>query len=156
MLEHVESIGIPYVSSTREALDLPEDQPALAIFAAHHCQSVLNMHKTNNIHQKICEGLSAIQIMVKGAVEEKVPEYSYLSEKVRPICAMCLQEKGVPQPAHYSIMFFPFRYSGVIYSLPWINICKIMPSFYVQLDDYTVDLHISINNVFNERTFPMH
>ena len=44
--------------------------------------------------QKICEGLSAIQIMVKAAVEEKVPEYSYLPEKVRPICAMCLQEEG--------------------------------------------------------------
>lgn len=44
--------------------------------------------------RKIWEGLSAIQIMVKVAVEEKVPEYSYLPEEVRPICAMCLQEKG--------------------------------------------------------------
>jgi len=44
--------------------------------------------------RKICENLSAIQIMVKVAVEEKVPEYSYLPEEVQPICAMCLQEEG--------------------------------------------------------------
>ena len=102
MLEHVESISIPYVSSTREALDLPEDQPALAIFAAHHCQSVLNMHKTNNIHQKICEGLSAIQIMVKVAVEEKyqsIPTYQRkCGQSVQCVCRKrgCLSQHTTP------------------------------------------------------------
>ena len=51
MLEYLENIIIPYVTNTRQALDLPEDQRALPIFdvfAAHLCQSVL---ETNNIHQ---------------------------------------------------------------------------------------------------------
>ena len=54
MLEYLEHIIIPYVNSTRQALDLPEDQAALAIFdvfAAHRCQSVLEVLKNNNIHQ---------------------------------------------------------------------------------------------------------
>ena len=54
MLEYVESIIIPYVTSTRLAFDLPEDQPALAVFdvfAAHRCASVLEMLKSNHIHQ---------------------------------------------------------------------------------------------------------
>ena len=51
MLEYIESIIISYVTSTRLALDLPEDQPALGIFAAHRCASVLDMLKSNHIHQ---------------------------------------------------------------------------------------------------------
>ena len=46
--------------------------------------------------EKIWEGLSAIQIMVKVAVEEQVPTYDHLPESVWPLCKMCLQprEKG--------------------------------------------------------------
>ena len=54
MLEYLENIIIPYVTSTRQALDLPEDQPALAlfdVFAAHRSYRVLDMLKSNNIHQ---------------------------------------------------------------------------------------------------------
>ena len=53
MLEYLENI-IPYVSSKRQAMDLPEDRPALAIFdvfVAHHSRHVLDMLKCNNIHQ---------------------------------------------------------------------------------------------------------
>ena len=53
MFEYLENIT-PYVSSIRQALDLPEDQPALAIFdvfAAHRSHRVLDMLKSNNIHQ---------------------------------------------------------------------------------------------------------
>ena len=51
MLEYLENIIIPYVTSTRQALDLPEDQPVLAlfdVFARSH--RVLDMLKSNNIH----------------------------------------------------------------------------------------------------------
>ena len=54
MLEYLKNIIIPYVTSTRQGLDLPEDQPALAlfdVFAAHSSQSVLDTLKSNNIHQ---------------------------------------------------------------------------------------------------------
>ena len=54
MLEYLENIITPYVSSTRQALNLPEDQPALAlfdVFAAHCSHRVLDMLKSNNIHQ---------------------------------------------------------------------------------------------------------
>ena len=54
MLEYLENIIIPYVTSTRQALDLPKDQPAFAlfdVFAVHRSHSVLDMLKSNNIHQ---------------------------------------------------------------------------------------------------------
>ena len=54
MLEYLDNVIIPYVSNTRQALDFPEDQPALAIFdvfAAHRCQNVLEKLKSNNTHQ---------------------------------------------------------------------------------------------------------
>ena len=54
MLEYIQNIIIPYVASTRLSLNLPEDQPALAVFdvfAAHRCASVLEKLKSNNIHQ---------------------------------------------------------------------------------------------------------
>ena len=54
MLEYIECVIIPYVVETRNELDLPEDQPALAIFdvfAAHRCASVLEKLQSNNIHQ---------------------------------------------------------------------------------------------------------
>ena len=44
MLEYLDKVFLPYVSSTRIELDLPEDQLALTlfdVFAAHPCQSVL-------------------------------------------------------------------------------------------------------------------
>ena len=43
--------------------------------------------------KKIWEGLSAIQIMVKVAVEEQVPTYDHLPESVWPLCKMCLQPR---------------------------------------------------------------
>ena len=54
MLEYIECVIIPYVVETRDALDLPEDQPALAIFdvfAAYRSGSVLEKLQSNNIHQ---------------------------------------------------------------------------------------------------------
>ena len=54
MLKYLDKVIVPYVSSTRQELDLPEDQPALAIFdvfAAHRCRTVVDKLKTNNIHQ---------------------------------------------------------------------------------------------------------
>ena len=54
MLKYLKKVILPYVYSTRIELDLPEDQPALAlfyVFAAHHCQSVLEKLKPNNIQQ---------------------------------------------------------------------------------------------------------
>ena len=54
MLEYLDCVTIPYVVETRNALDLPEDQPALAIFdlfATHRCSSVLEKLQCNNIHQ---------------------------------------------------------------------------------------------------------
>lgn len=43
--------------------------------------------------KKIWEGLSAIQIIVKVAVEEQVPTYDHLPESVWPLCKMCLQPR---------------------------------------------------------------
>ena len=43
--------------------------------------------------RRIWEGLSALQIMVKVAVEGQVPEYSHLPKNVQPLCSMCLQLK---------------------------------------------------------------
>ena len=43
--------------------------------------------------KKIWEGLSAIQIMVKVAVEGQVPAFSHLPSSVQPICDVCLQPK---------------------------------------------------------------
>ena len=54
MLEYLENIITPYVSNKQQAMDLPEDQPALAIFdvfAAHRSHRALDMLKSNNIHQ---------------------------------------------------------------------------------------------------------
>ena len=54
MLEYLDCVIIPYVVETRNALDLPEDQPALAlfdVFAAHRCSSVLEKLRCSNIHQ---------------------------------------------------------------------------------------------------------
>ena len=54
MLEYLEKVILPCVSSTRIELDLPDDQPALVlldVFVAHRCQSVLEKLKCNNIHQ---------------------------------------------------------------------------------------------------------
>ena len=54
MLEYLDCVIIPYVVETRNALDLPEDQPALCIFdvfAAHRCSTVLGKLQSNNIHQ---------------------------------------------------------------------------------------------------------
>lgn len=54
IVEYLDKVIILYVSCTREELDLPEDQPALAIFdvfAAHRCHSVLDKLKSNSIHQ---------------------------------------------------------------------------------------------------------
>jgi hypothetical protein len=54
MLEFLDSVIIPYVTSTRVKLELPEDQVALAIFdvfAAHRCSSVLKKLSDNHINQ---------------------------------------------------------------------------------------------------------
>ena len=54
--------------------------------------------------KKVWEGLSAIQIMVKVAVESAVPDYSHLPESVKPICAKCLQGQENRAPA--SVVLF--------------------------------------------------
>ena len=53
MLEYLDCVIISYVVETRNALDLPEDQPALAlfdVFAAHRYSSVLEKLRCSNIH----------------------------------------------------------------------------------------------------------
>ena len=56
--------------------------------------------------KQIWPGLSAIQIMVKVAVEGEVPVFSHLLESVQPICAQCLAEQDTRATA-----------SAVLYSL---------------------------------------
>ncbi len=54
MLEYVDNVLVPYVSTTRQKLGLADDHPALAIFdvfMSHRCDSVLKKLKENNIHQ---------------------------------------------------------------------------------------------------------
>ena len=45
MLEYIDTITMPYATNTRKKLELADDHPALAlfdVFAAHHCDSVLD------------------------------------------------------------------------------------------------------------------
>ena len=63
MLEYLDCVIIPYVVKTRNTLDLPEDQPVLAIFhvfAAHRCNSVLEKLQCNNIHHRSLFLLAAL------------------------------------------------------------------------------------------------
>ena len=46
-------------------------------------------------HKKIWEGLSAIQIMFKVAMEEAIPDCSHLPPSVVPICNKCLQDQEI-------------------------------------------------------------
>lgn len=44
MLHYIDNVLVPYVSATRQELELADDYPALAlfdIFKAHRCDSVL-------------------------------------------------------------------------------------------------------------------
>ncbi len=48
MLEYVDNVLVPYVSTTRQKLGLADDHPALAIFdvfMSHRCDSVLKKLK---------------------------------------------------------------------------------------------------------------
>ena len=54
MLEFIDKVIVPYVTQTREKLQLASDQPALAlfdIFKAHCCESVLEKLHQHHIHQ---------------------------------------------------------------------------------------------------------
>lgn len=42
-------------------------------------------------HKKVWDGLSALQIMMKVAIEEVMPEYSHLPDVIQPPCEMCLR-----------------------------------------------------------------
>ena len=52
MLRYLDTVIIPYVTATRQALNLPTSQPALTlfdVFAAHRCETVLHKLRSNNI-----------------------------------------------------------------------------------------------------------
>ena len=52
MLKYYDTVIILYVTATRQTLNLPTSQPALAlfdVFAAHHCETVLDKLRSNNI-----------------------------------------------------------------------------------------------------------
>ena len=62
MLEYLENIIILYVTSTRQALDLPEDQPALALFdvlAAHRSHRSGGCRNSNGGDPKCAKPTSA-------------------------------------------------------------------------------------------------
>ena len=52
MVEFLDKILVPYIQQTREHMELSPTFPAVAIFdvfAAHHCQSFLDILTANNI-----------------------------------------------------------------------------------------------------------
>ena len=54
MLEFIDKVIVPYVTQTREKLQLASDQPALAlfdIFKADRCESLLEKQHQHHIHQ---------------------------------------------------------------------------------------------------------
>ena len=56
MGEYLDEVIIPYVTETRNKLDLADDHPHLAlalfdVFAAHRCSTVLEKLQDHNIHQ---------------------------------------------------------------------------------------------------------
>lgn len=54
MLEYIDKVLVPYVTQTRQKLELAMDHPALAlfdVFKAHRCDTVLEKLRQNHIHQ---------------------------------------------------------------------------------------------------------
>ena len=51
MLEYIDNVLVPYVSQTREKLELAMDHPLFDVFTAHRCDTVLEKLHQNHIHQ---------------------------------------------------------------------------------------------------------
>ena len=54
MLEYIDKVLVPYVTQTRQKLELAMDHPALAlfdVFKAHRCDTVLEKLRQNHINQ---------------------------------------------------------------------------------------------------------
>ena len=55
--------------------------------------------------KKVWEGFTAIQIMVKVAIEGALPDFSHLPQPVKPICAQCLEKQENRIPAKTVLRF---------------------------------------------------
>ena len=55
--------------------------------------------------KKVWEGFTAIQIMVKVAIEGALPDFSHLPQPVKSICAQCLEKQENRIPAKTVLRF---------------------------------------------------
>ena len=74
--------------------------------------------------EKNWEGLSALQILMKVAVEGHVPDYSHLPDFVCPLCNMCLKPKGKRAPASSALCCSVAQKERVSWSMTLLTLAR--------------------------------